>query len=321
MRRQNHRAPRVISGIFIGTLLAALTVLFFQAAEIEKAWTKLGRTGSPVRSTKLAGHWLRTGQDSSYSPASLEVEKSSPEAGTRAVEVFQPEAARTAFNRRADCFNIMYLWIDNDLLKVISITSFNKATKQAAIVVIPLHTVVNNSTPLITGNGYIAGPGFYTVQDLYREKGEEALRAFLEQRLDIDIPNLIQVNQTALQKLSDIMGVLSVNDGKITMLEAFEQTAAGPRTDDRNVVRAIASQALQPQILLKLPKLLWVFTHDISTNFSTEQMLGVFYLSRQMDLAHMAKTALPGSEYIKGNLKYLFVPEQTWKNIIYEITQ
>jgi hypothetical protein len=50
-------------------------------------------------------------------------------------------------------------------------------------------------------------------------------------------------------------------------------------------------------------------------------MIRVFHLSRQMDLKQMCKTALPGREHSAGDLRYLFISDQTWKNIIYEITQ
>ncbi len=288
----------------------------------------------------LAGHWLRTGQDKweppafPGSPASLasttslvppepepplpaQQNPAGPGQGLRIPEppVLQPEETGTALNRRTDSVNIMYIWSDRDQLKVISVTSFNRATGKAGIVVIPLQTVVNTESVVKLNRGPL------TVRDLYREKGREGVRGFLAGKLGLPISNYIHVDQAALLKLSEIIGILRINGDQVTMAEAFEQTAAGLRTDDREVVRAVASQALKPRILLDLPELLWIFTRDIKTDFSTEQLLRFFYLGRQMDLQHMNKTALPGREHPEGEAIYLFVPDQTWQNIIYHITQ
>lgn len=303
MKRQYFKTPAVVSGIFAGALLAAVMAQFFQAAP------------ETVEIKPAAGHWLKTEQDRWYKPAAPEFAKSAKTAANLASPVLSLEEARTALNRLTDSINIMYVWTDDDELKVISVTSFNKATRQAAIVVIPLHTVINNGNPVNLKKEYV------TVGDLYREKGRDGVRRLLEQKLGIKIANFVHVNQSALRKLSDIIGVLKVNGGETTMLEAFEETAAGIRTDDREVVRAVASQVLQPRMLLEAPKLLWIFTHDITTDFSVEQMIGIFHFSRQMNLQDMRKTALPGYEYGRGGSKYLFVSDQTWKNIIYEITR
>ncbi len=317
IKRQIMKTTGVISVIFIAVLLTVLTIFFVRPAENPNL--KAGKIPPaagilPAAEIRpLAGHWLKTERDSWYVPALLKTAK--PGQTLANPQVLQLGPAKTALNRLADSINIMYIWTDDDELKVISVTSFNKETKQAAIVVVPLHTVVNNGNTVNPGNEYI------TIRDLYREKGREEIRCFLGQKLDIDIPNLIHVNQAALRKLSDIIGVLHVNGDEITMIEAFEQTAAGLRSDDQDVVRAVASQVFQPRILLAVPQLVWIFTHDIRTDFSAEQLIGIFQTGRQMDLRHMGKTALPGYEYSKGDSTHLFVSEQTWKNIIYEITQ
>lgn len=320
LKRQNFRTPLVVSGILIFSLLTTLTALFFQTVKPETALMKafpgpktLFRPPTPVI-PPLAGHWLMTGQDKWYSPPRVEINRPGRRRQDFMPQVLELEQARTALNRTTDSINIMYIWTDGDRLNVISVTSFNRKTRQAAIVVVPLHTVTD------CGNKVNLQGRHMTVRELYRQKGREGVRSFLRQKLEIDIPNYIHVNQAALRKISDIIGVLNVNGDKTTMLEAFEQTAAGIRTDDPDVVKAVAAQVLKPRMLLEVPRLLWIFTHDIATNFSPEQMLAMFYFSRQMDLGHMRKTALPGLEYVREDGKYLFVSEQTWKNIVYEIT-
>ncbi len=309
MKWQNFKTQLMVSGIFFATLAA----LFVQTAVPEETQMKQYRSQT-IEIPPTMGHWLRTEKDFWYSPG-ITVIKKSRQKPENTVPLYSLEQAKSALNRSLDSINIMYIWSDGDRLKVISVTGFNRKTKQAAIVVIPLHTVTNN------GNIVNLEDEQVTVQDLYQRSGRDAVRAFLERKFEITIPNFVHVNQPALKKLSDVIGALQVNGDEINMLEAFEQTAAGIRTDDADVVKAVASQVIRPQMLLEIPELLWIFTHDVRTNFSTQQMISLFHISRQMDLGHMCKTTLPGNEYFKGDLKHLFVSEQTWKNIIYEITQ
>ena len=317
MKRQNFRTPIVVSGIFFFTLLVALTGLY-QMTNQEPQWTELFKRERLIEAPPMARHWLRTEADRWYEPSSLEINKGAKKAYDDRfgyVPSITLEEARSRLNRQTEAINILYIWTDDDKLRVISLTCFNKKTRQAAVVVIPLHTVVNN------GNVVNLEKSYMTLQNLYREKGREGVREFVQKQFEINIPNFVHVNQTALRKISEIVGGLKVNGDDVTMLEAFEQTEAGIRTDDRDVVGAVANQILKPRMLFEIPKLLWIFTHDIKTNFSTEQMISLFHYSRQMDLANMRKTALPGREHVSSGFKYLFVSQQTWKNLIYEITR
>jgi len=348
MKRINHRLPFMVSGIFVSTLMAALAVFFLHNGGIGAVFVKgpaearpffkgPGET-APVKVPPEEGHWLKTADDGWYVPAIHGIKGSNDSNSNNGFKgnadhsgqesnssitalqykrapVVHLEAAQTALNHSTDTLNIMYIWTDEDMLKVISVTTFNRETKQASIVVIPLYTVTDNSA-VVELNGE-----YSTIRDLYREKGREGVRRFLEQKLDLEIKNYVHVKQTALEKLSDIIGIIEVKGRRSSMLEAFEQTAAGVRTDDRDIVRAVASEIVQPRILTRVPELLRIFSCDMTTNFTTGEMLGVFYLSRQMDLKQMRKTALTGYEYKSPGSKYLFVSEQTWKNIIYEMTQ
>lgn len=317
VKRQCSNIRRVLPGLFCVMLLAVLAAAFFQINFAQREpKVQPART---VSVPPLPGHWLKTAREAWYSSQRQEIPKAefavkSGAAEPAATPNYNLESAGSALNRGLDSINVMYVWSDGDRLRVISVTSFNILTRQAAIVVIPLDTVVNTETTVPLQDNWL------TLQDIYREQGREGVRDLLQEKLEIKIPNYVHVNQTALQKLSDIIGVLTVNGDETTMLEAFEETAAGIRTDDREVVRAVASRVLRPQMLLAVPELLWIFTHDITTNFSPEQMVRIFNISRQMDLGHMRKATLPGYEYFNDSLRYLLVSEQTWKNIMYEIT-
>lgn len=316
MKRQYFKTQLVVSGIVCVTLLAALAAVFQANLTLVPPKRPNIRT---INVAPLPGHWLKTAQDKWYVPARVENYQAGigMQAGVdndTVLPFYTLEGAGNALNKGLDTINVMYVWSDGDRLRVISITSFNIITKQAAIVVIPLDTVINAGRDAATQDKWV------TIQDIYRERGRDGVRAVLQEKLDIKIPNFVHVNQTALQKLSNILGILRVNGDEITMLEAFEQTAAGIRTDDGDVIRAVASRILRPQMLLEMPTLLWIFTHDIKTNFSPEQMVRIFHISRQMDLGNMRKTALPGYEWNGNSFKCLLVSEQTWKNIVYEIT-
>jgi len=350
VKRGYFKTRIMVLAIVCLTLVAVLTAVFFQVnstgAQPEQPRVRI------INIEPLPGHWLKTDQENWYTPAKVEnlqaktaapvpqkkiavqqdtkaaVQRNAKTAVQRdakpairrdvAVDKVMPvytlESARTSLNRGVDSINIMYVWSDGDRLKIISITSLNTATRQAALVVIPLGTVVNVGRTVSLQDKWV------TIQDIYREQGREGVKDLLEEKLEITIPVFIYVNQTALQKISNIVGVLKVNGDEITMLDAFEQTMLGIRTDDRDVVRAVTARILRPQMLFEVPKLLWIFTHDVKTNLSAEQMLRIFNTSRQMDLGNMRKTALPGYELDRNSLKFVLVSEQTWKNIIYELT-
>lgn len=318
MRRQSSKTQLVVSGIFCAALLAALAAVFFHA-NLSGVPPKQPSTALVNNVLPLPGHWLMTAQENWYIPARAEKYQSKTAVqqdmkSPKVMPVYSLESARTSLNRGLDSLNVLYVWSDADQLKVISITSFNLATRKAAIVVIPLSTVVN------AGETPTSQEKWSTVQDVYREQGREGIKALLEEKFEISIPSYVHVNQAALQQLSEIVGVLTVNGDEINMLDAFEQTASGIRRDDRDVVRAVTSRILRPQMLAEVPRLLWIFTHEVKTNLSAEEMIKMFNLSRQMDLSNMQKTALPGYEYVTDDSKLVLVSDQTWKNIIYEIT-
>jgi anionic cell wall polymer biosynthesis LytR-Cps2A-Psr (LCP) family protein len=297
--------------IVIGTVIALLAGAFF--------WLENPLTIQPMIQPMIQpieGHWLKTGLDKKDIPMPMNTNQNKILINSATSGFFHLQEAKSVLNRKTDCMNIMYVWTDNEKLKVISVTSFNKATKQASIVVVPLTTVAEKQSWVKPGDTYI------TIRDLYQQKGSEGVRRLLEEQLDVQIPVFIHVNQGALRKLSDIVGVLEVTGGQTTMLEAFEQTAAGIRTDDREVVKAVTSEIMHPRMIAEIPKLVSIFTTEIKTNLTVEQMVRVFYFSREMDMKNMRKTALPGySIEGEGLEKYLFVSEQVWKNIIYDLTQ
>ncbi|MBU7008156.1 LCP family protein [Phosphitispora fastidiosa] len=343
MKRINHRLPVMVSRIFVSTLMAALAVFFLHNGGMGAAFVKGSAGAMPffkgpgeaapllkgpgaavlVKVPPEEGHWLKTADDGWYVPAIQGIKGSRGNKVTPLVPIKEAamptvvhlEAAQTALNCSADTLNIMYIWTDEDKLKVVSVTTFNRETKQASIVVIPLYTATDTNETIELNRDY------RTIGDLYRENGREGVRRFLEQKLGLEISNFVHVNQTALEKLSDVIGIIEVNGRRSSMLEAFEQTTAGLRTDDRDIVSAVACKLVQPRILTRVPEFLRIFSRDMTTNFTTGEMLAVFYLSRQMELQEMRKTALAGYEYESPGSKYLFVSEQTWKNIIYEMTQ
>lgn len=315
MRLNNLKKPILISGIFAGSVLAALSFMLLGPSVPEQTRSKVMAGPEMVQVSAKPGHWLMTPGDGLYTPAPLEITKALDYRASADPGYLQLEEASAARNRQAETLNIMYIWTEEDRLKVISVTTLNKGTQQAAIVVVPLHTV-NSSASLV----YPGRPQM-TVAQLYQAEGREGVKEFLEKKLDIKINSYIHVNQAALQKLSDIIGPLEINGGKVTMLQAFEETMAGLRSDDQDVVKAVGAQVLRPKILADVPSLISIFTRDIKTNLTMKEMMRIFNLSRGMKMGEMRKTALPGQDWQKGDVKYLFVSNQTWKNVVWDITQ
>lgn len=273
----------------------------------------------------VPGHWLKTKdfeeETDKWSKAALQnpkkVPKISPKLNSTNVQdkpviskpIQENASPSRRLNKTLDNLNILYLWTDRGELKVLSVMTINHKTKEAALVVVPRFT-------RLKVNGKAT-----TLEEYYRQVGRVPLAKHLEGLFDIKIANYLNVDQQAVIEISNLVGPLDLKNEKLTIVEAFEQTRTGRRNDDQDVVRAVAKRIVNPQILLKLPEIFWIFAHDVKTNLGTNELLSIYQVSRQSNVTRMKKIALPGMDYFTGNTKYRVVAKETWENIFYDLTQ
>lgn len=275
----------------------------------------------------LSGHWLKTEErvplqrKQQKTVSSIEMPQAVNQEKSKTVEVYSlPEESRhksetlrpgqKAFNnKKLANHNVMLFWTDGPKLKALTVTSINKTSKKGGIIAIPLFTKMKHNN------------SFTTIGDLFKAEGKTKVIEIAEKYLDVTIQSYVLMDQTAFEKISKILGPVELNDEVIPVTEAFEQTRSGQRRDDQEVVRAVAQRIFKPDMLVKLPQMIWILSKEVKTNLGPDEILTIYRLTKNTDTGKMRKVALPGRTYFLDGKKYRDVPDHVWKNILWELTQ
>jgi len=260
----------------------------------------------------IAGHWLKTDYEAREIPSAK-----GQNSGLRTNKLIRLETVayipeetpqpKVIFHRNRELknSNVVFYWTEGGKLKVMTLLSINSRGKKAGIVHFPLYTKL--------GEGV-------TIEDLYARQGGQAVIQAVAEKLEVPIDYYVGIDQKVFLGVSDIIGPVQIGREKILIAEAFAQTAADQRSDDQEVVRALLTKLIQPGTLMKVPKLVWIFTRQVETNLDADIILKLFGVAREMGSRNLRKTSIPGPIRIEDGRRYRHVPEEVWKNIIYQIT-
>ncbi|MHB1167129.1 MAG: LCP family protein [Carboxydocellales bacterium] len=204
---------------------------------------------------------------------------------------------------------MLFLWTDKNQLKVITLLTINHDVRKVGLVTIPLACY------------YPGEPNKPTIGEIYKQRNKERLIYSLEGYLGTPIPHQIEVEQQSLQKMSDILGSFIVNGDTLDMAQAFLQTSTAQRTDDQDVVRAIANKLIRPSSLVKLPQLVYIMVREVHTNLKVKDIWRIFREFQGTDVGGLRKTALPGREYLERGKLYREVPVEAWKRILVRVSE
>lgn len=193
-------------------------------------------------------------------------------------------------------------------LKTITLIAITPGQKPVGIVSIPINTRICNA----------GGPK--NIAELYRQKGRQGTTAYLEKRFAITIQSYVDVSQAALARTSAALGPVEMSGKQTSLLEVFEGTYSSQRMDLQTEIHALAARLIEPPVLSKLPRLLWIFTTGVETNVRVGNILALYQALRGNGPEILRKQALPGREYFNGTDKYREVSPDAWIRVLQEVT-
>lgn len=223
--------------------------------------------------------------------------------------VLKDDITKTKNNRLTDNINIMIFWVDHSRLKVLSILTINPHNNKIATITLPLF------------GQFLDGSRVTSIEGYYRENGWRKIKSKMEELMEIKIDNYVKIEQSTLQKVSSIIGLVKVKEEELYIAKAFEDTFTGKRKDDQDIVRALGEKLISKRQWYKIPKLVWLFSKEVKTNFAAGQMWEIYKITRNTNISKLLKQPLGGMDHKIGKLEYRIFLARYNKNIIYELTK
>ncbi|WP_027717030.1 LCP family protein [Desulfovirgula thermocuniculi] len=216
--------------------------------------------------------------------------------------------ARAARAGEDQAVNVLIFWTDHSRLKAVTLMSITPHKKPVGIVSIPVNALVREG-------------GAATLEELFYRAGREGVTAYLEKRFGIPITHYVDVSQETLARTSEALGPLAIDGKKTSLLEVFEGTYTAQRLDLQAEIRALAARLIEPPVLVKLPRLLWIFTTGVETNLGVGQIIALYQALQGNGPEILRKKALPGYEFSAGARRYCEVPPEAWWQVLREVTR
>lgn len=217
--------------------------------------------------------------------------------------------APSAYAEDDQTINVLIFWTDSSRLKAVTLMSITPHKKPVGIVSIPIHACVHGTRSA------------RTLEELYYQKGREGVTAYLAKRFGITISHYVDVSQETLARTSEVLGPLVIDGKKTSLLEVFEGTYTEQRLDLQAEIRLLAARLVEPAVLIKLPRLLWIFTTGVETNLGSGQIIAFYRALQGNGPEILRKKALPGYEFSIGTRKYCEVPPEAWWQVLREVTR
>ncbi|SHF38215.1 transcriptional attenuator, LytR family [Desulfofundulus australicus DSM 11792] len=204
--------------------------------------------------------------------------------------------------------NALIFWTDGPKLKAVTLVAITPCRKPVGIVSIPINTRVHEIS------------GVATLEELYHLAGREGITDYLEKRFGIPIEHYMDISQATLTRTSEALGPVVMAGRQTSLLEVFEGTYTNQRMDLQTEIRALAARLIEPAVLLKLPRLLWIFTSGVETNLGPGHILTLYQALQGNGPEILRKQALPGRDYFDGPVRYREVSPDAWKSVLREVT-
>lgn len=196
--------------------------------------------------------------------------------------------------------NIIIFWTKGDRLKAATLMCVRGPGNPIAIVGIPLHVRVKC-------------PGSdLTIAETYEAAGRQGLTACLEELFEIPISCYFSIDQTTLNKVSNIIGPVSMDGSFTTVSDVFEGTYTDSRVDPQAEVRQLATRLVEPRVIIKAPQLVWIMSNEVKTNLSCRSLIGIYRVVQERGPDVINKQVLQGNTYSAGGREYRDVPPEAW---------
>ena len=198
--------------------------------------------------------------------------------------------------------NIIVIWTDGPKLKAATLVCVDN--ERSGVVAVPRYIQLNVDDKLVS------------IEEFYYLTGRYDLISLLEEKFGITIHSYVSIDQKAVEYTSRILGEILVGEDTTTVVEAFEGTLQEIRSDDQAVVQALARRLFEPDAIVKIPYLTYVFMTNIETNLREREVLAVYRAIRHQGADTLRKRAVPGQDYYVDGKKYRLVEDEAWGQTI-----
>lgn len=204
--------------------------------------------------------------------------------------------------------NLLLIWTDDQDLKAVTLLTFY-SNRPVGIVSIPLYICLD--TPQ-TG---------ITVADAYYQQGRTALTSHLEERFKQPIRYYVTIDQTSLRHMSEVMGTIDMGDKETTLLEVFDGKHVNNASTMQAEIRCLAANLLDPSTVVKLPRLVWIYSSEVDSNLGPRHVLGLYRIVKLGGPGIIYKKAIPGADYRIRDRHIRRVEPNTWTDILEQVSR
>ncbi len=199
-------------------------------------------------------------------------------------------------------------WTDGPRLKALNLTFFPRHSGPVGIVSVPVYTCLGSNADSLTA------------AECYLKHGRDELIRRLEQLFDTPVETYISVDQQSLADASKVMGPVQMAGVSTNLADVFEGRYVNGPVNLQVEIRQLAGAVTTPEMLVKLPRTVWVFASRVDTNVGLGQFLYFFRLLAGAGPEMLQKKAVPGHDYLVDGCKYRRVEPETWARIVREVT-
>lgn len=199
-------------------------------------------------------------------------------------------------------------WTDGPRLKALTITFFPKNSGPVGIVSVPVYACLGNDINSLT------------VAEYYLKYGRAELISRLEQLFDTPVETYIRLDQQSLVNISRLMGSVQMAGKNTNLVDVFEGRYADKPANLQVEIRQLAGAVTTPDMLIKLPRAIWIFATQVDTNIGPGQLVDFFRLLKNAGPEVLQKKAVPGHDYLIGGCKYRLVKPVAWVGTVREVT-
>ncbi len=205
--------------------------------------------------------------------------------------------------------NTLIIWTEKDRLKAVTVLSVSGASEPVGIIGVPVFVHVSQ------------GGAGSTISEIYARSGKDGLRECLEEQFNTRIGNYLIVDQSTLDKTSEIIGPVMMDGKQTTMSDVFEGAYTCGYIEPQNEIRMLAARLVEPGVLVKAPQLAWILTTEVATDLGYKNIWNIYRVVADQGPGILQKKILMGSDYYVNNRVYRVVPPEAWAGSLKIVTE
>ncbi len=206
--------------------------------------------------------------------------------------------------------NILIFWTENERLKAVTLMSAQNSGEPVGIVAIPVFVRVR------CGSGDSAA---VTISEAYGRLGRQGLTAILEELFRIPIGGYLAMDQSTLEKASDIVGPVVMESKLTTMVDVFEGNYTNGAIEPQSEIRHLAAALVEPRVLIKAPQVVRVIITEVNTNLGLANIWSIYRAIEDRGPDILQKKALTGRDYFVGGSRYRDVSPEDWVSVLSDV--